>query len=347
MDMLKIEQVIVGSEVRSTSAEIKSEPVGSPLESYQHESLQCFQCFITFCNSKAKERHMRKSHRDQYKQQLQQANIVFTCYKCDKCFSSSDELSRHQATHSTEEKSFRCLYCRKGFFTFTELNKHRRHECIERRCPCKDCGALFPSPSRLRSHRIAVHPQSPVVADDINTYQCCKCGCGFQTEEELLQHQERFASNKNCNVKPQGKKRGRKPKDTAQRMVDSKKIKKEKEATGCEGYNDSLIEGCSSDELQPQLKIPCPEADCDLIFPTVAALRAHKKNQHGPPPHKTHACTKCNESYAWPEQLKAHITRAHCSAHTCSTCGKSFTRESALKAHWNTHTERQEIAEKR
>lgn len=33
MDMLKIEQVIVGSEVRSTSAEIKSEPVGSPLES--------------------------------------------------------------------------------------------------------------------------------------------------------------------------------------------------------------------------------------------------------------------------------------------------------------------------
>lgn len=31
MDMLKIEQVIVGSEVRSTSAEIKSEPVASPL----------------------------------------------------------------------------------------------------------------------------------------------------------------------------------------------------------------------------------------------------------------------------------------------------------------------------
>lgn len=33
MDMLKIEQVIVGSEVRSTSAKIKSEPVGCPLES--------------------------------------------------------------------------------------------------------------------------------------------------------------------------------------------------------------------------------------------------------------------------------------------------------------------------
>ncbi|KAK2830487.1 hypothetical protein Q5P01_018418 [Channa striata] len=348
MDMLKIEQVIVGSEMRSTSAEMKSEPVVSPLQSYQHENLQCFQCFITFCDSKAKERHMRKSHRDQYKQQLQQANIVFTCYKCDKCFSSSGELSQHQATHNTEEKSFQCLYCRKSFFTFTELNQHRRHECIERRCPCRDCGALFPSPSRLRSHRIAVHPQSPVVADDINTYQCCKCSSGFQTEDELLQHQEKFANDLNCNVKPQGKKRGRKPKHAAQGKVESKKIKQEDEGEGCKGKNNSTAEGCPSDELQPQLKIPCPEADCDLIFPSVAALRAHKKEQHGPLSRKNHACTECNQSFARPEQLKRHMNRAHHrSSHTCPTCGKSFVRESALKVHKNTHTVGEDVAEKR
>ncbi|KAG7237410.1 hypothetical protein INR49_032405 [Caranx melampygus] len=93
--------------------------LSSPCDPDQHESLQCFQCFITFSDTKAKERHIRKSHRDQYKKQLQQ------------------------------------------------LTKHRRQECIERRCPCRDCGALFPSPSRLRSHRIAVHPHRPVVADDV------------------------------------------------------------------------------------------------------------------------------------------------------------------------------------
>lgn len=185
------------------------------------------------------------------------------------------------------------------------------------------------------------------MADDINTYQCCKCGWGFQTEEELLQHQERFASDLNCDVKPQGKKRGRKPKDTAQGMVDSKKIKHEEEATGCKGYDDSPTEGCPSDELEPELKIPCPEADCDLIFPSVAALRAHKRDQHGPPPRKTHACTECSESYTRPEQLKAHMARAHRSAHTCPICGKSFARESALKLHQNTHTEGEEVAEKR
>uniref|UniRef100_A0A3Q3SH20 Zinc finger protein 25-like n=1 Tax=Mastacembelus armatus TaxID=205130 RepID=A0A3Q3SH20_9TELE len=344
MEMLKIEQVIVGSEMKSTSAEIKSEPVVLLL-SNQHESLQCFQCFITFCNSKAKERHIRKSHRDQYKQQLQQNNTVFTCYTCDKCFSSSEDLSQHQATHSREEKAFLCSYCRKSFFTFTELNKHRRHECIERRCPCRDCGALFPSPSRLRSHRIAVHPQGPVVADDVNTYQCCKCGRGFQTEEDLLQHQERFAADQNCDMKPQGKKRGRKPKYTAQGgMVDSKRIKQEEEAGG---YDDSPAEGYPSNKLQPQLEIPCPEAECDLVFPSVAALRAHKKEKHGPPPRKTHACTECEERFARPEQLEAHMARAHCSAYTCLTCGKSFAQESALKVHQYTHTAVEEVAEKR
>ncbi|XP_035536780.1 zinc finger protein 184-like [Morone saxatilis] len=348
MEMMKIEQVIVGSERRSTSAEIKSEPAVVPLQSYQHESLQCFQCFITFCNSKAKERHMRKSHRDQYKQQLQQTDTVFTCYKCDKSFSSSDELSQHQATHSTEEKPFHCTYCQKNFFTFTELNKHRRHECIERRCPCRDCGALFPSPSRLRNHRIAVHPQRPVIADDINTYQCCKCTRGFQTEEELLEHQEKFANDLNCDVKPQGKKRGRKPKQAAQaEMVDNKKIKQEEEAGDCQGYDESTTEGCPSNGPQTELKIPCSETDCDLIFPSVAALREHKREKHGPPPRKAHTCTECDESYARPEQLKAHMCKAHCSEYTCPTCGKRFAGENLLQIHQNTHTEGEEVAEQR
>lgn len=235
-------------------------------------------------------------------------------------------------------------------FNVLQLTKHRRHECIERRCPCRDCGALFPSPSRLRNHRIAVHPQHPIVADDINTYQCCKCSSGFHTEEELLQHQERFASNLNCDVKPPAKKRGRKPKYTAQvGIVNSKKIKQEEGAEECKGYDDSPTEGCAPSEVLPELKIPCPEADCDLIFPSVAALRVHKKEKHGfpLPPLKAHACTECDESYARPDQLKAHMARAHRSGYTCPTCGKSFARESVLKVHQNTHTEGEEETEKR
>lgn len=221
-------------------------------------------------------------------------------------------------------------------FNILQLNQHRRHECKERRCPCRDCGASFPSPSRLRSHRIAVHPQPPEQADDLNTFQCCKCHQSFQTEEELLQHQEKFAREINCDAKLQGKKRGRKPKHAAQGATgDSKRIKQEG-ADNHEEYSDPPTDGCSSSELQ----IPCPEADCDLIFPSVLALRAHKQVGHNP-----HACIQCDESFAQPEQLSAHKDTAHNSRYTCLTCAKSFTRESSLKAHESTHTEREEGAE--
>ena len=164
-----------------------------------------------------------------------------------------------------------------------QLNKHRRQECIERRCPCKDCGALFPSPSRLRKHRIAVHPECPVVVSDVNTYQCFKCHRGFQTVEELLKHQKKFACNRNCDIKLQGKKRGSKPNgDAYLGLADSKKSKQEEGAEEHKGGSDSSTKKCPLNEPQVERKIPCPEADCDLSFASVAALRAHKRENHRP-----------------------------------------------------------------
>ncbi|KAM3596108.1 uncharacterized protein V6R79_008266 [Siganus canaliculatus] len=341
MEMMKVKQVIVENEMKSTSAEIKSEPM--MLHSYQPESLQCFQCFITFTNSKAKERHMKKSHREEYKEQLQQKNTLFTCYTCDKCFSSSAELSLHQTSHRTEEKPFHCLDCQKNFLTYTELSKHRRLECAERRFPCRDCGAVFPSPSRLRRHRMAVHPQCSVEVDCANTYQCCKCSRGFQTEEELLEHQETFADDLNCADKPQSKKRGRKPKHTSPlEVTNSKKIKQEEGIKEYEGYSDFTTEQCPSYEQQMELKIPCPEADCDLLFPSVVALRVHKRGVHGLPSCKFLTSVESNESYVQPDRSVDQS-----SEYTCLTCGQSFARDSVLKSHQNTHIKKEEVAEER
>ncbi|XP_041665190.1 zinc finger protein 814-like [Cheilinus undulatus] len=344
--MLKIEHVIVGGEVKSTPKEKKAETLVGPVQSYQHESLQCFLCFITFCNAKAKERHMRKSHRELYKMQLQGTDTLFSCYQCEKSFSSSELLSQHQVIHNTEEKPFRCTYCQRNFPTYAEVNKHRRVDCIERRFPCGECGALFPSTSRLRHHRLTAHSQGSEVADDVHTYQCAKCSRGFQTEKELLQHQEMFANRIRCGIKPPGKKRGRKPKNAAQgELVDNKKIKPGDDSG--EAHNDSTTEETLSNELQTELKIPCPESDCDLTFPSVTALRAHKREDHKQASHKPYSCLECNESYAEPEQLKAHMSQAHCSEYTCPTCGKSLETEGDLQIHQYTHSEGEEAAEKR
>ncbi|KAM3858154.1 uncharacterized protein ACN63O_017709 [Diretmus argenteus] len=355
MELLKIEQVIVGNDVMATAtpAETKSEPViASSLQPYQHESLQCFQCFITFCNSKAKERHMRKSHREEYKQQLQQqTDMVFTCYVCDRSFTSSEELTQHQASHSTEDKPFRCTYCQANFRTFSELTVHRRQECTERQYACKDCRMAFRSSARLRTHRMLMHSQQPEVADDTKTYRCGKCSRGFQTEEELVQHQESFADDQNCDVRAPAKKRGRPPKKATESKINADKNSEDAQEGGTgeeEGNEESPTNGTK--QRGPELKIPCSEANCDLIFPSVAALRAHKKALHGPPPppRKAHPCNECDESYARSEQLKAHMARAHGSdRHNCTTCGKSFGRESNLKAHQKTHTEGEEATDER
>ncbi|XP_010864793.2 oocyte zinc finger protein XlCOF26 isoform X2 [Esox lucius] len=328
LGVLDIEQVILGEDVMTSSTtSIKSQTVPAP-QPYQHDSLQCFQCFITFCNPKSKERHMRKSHREEYNQSLQQTNTLFTCYVCDRTFPTSEELTQHQASHSLEDKPFRCPHCQTSFRTFSELTIHRRTLCKERQFVCKDCGMVFRGPNQLRTHRLSQHSH-PLEEedDDTKTHRCGKCRRGFETEVELVMHQENFAGEQHCDGKL--KKRGR----------PAKKV------TESEGESANGEKRVHPKEI---LQIPCPEAECDLTFSSVALLRAHKKEKHGrpPPTRKAHSCSECEESYARPEQLNAHKARAHSSGrHNCPTCGKSFGRESNLKAHLKVHTEDEEATD--
>lgn len=97
-------------------------------------------------------------------------------------------------------------------------------------------------------------------------------------------------------------------------------------------------------EPMPPRQIPCTE--CDLTFPGLVQLRAHKKEKHTQK--KAHPCEECEESFARSEQLDAHMSRVHAVGRfACSTCGKSFGRERTLKAHEKTHTEEENQAAKR
>ena len=50
-----------------------------------------------------------------------QTDTLFTCYVCDRTFPCSEELTQHQASHSQEDKPFRCPYCQGSFRTFSEV----------------------------------------------------------------------------------------------------------------------------------------------------------------------------------------------------------------------------------
>ncbi|KAK7898911.1 hypothetical protein WMY93_019764 [Mugilogobius chulae] len=279
------------------------------LSDYKLENLQCYMCFITFRDPKSKARHMKKTHGEIYKQQLQLTETQFSCYKCDKIYSTSEELSEHSATHNQDEKSFQCRYCRATFYTFTEVTKHRRWDCGKRQCPCKDCGIKFPNPSRLNQHRLKVHsPRAGSQKEEDLTYKCQKCDCIFQNEDELIDHQERDLDCSISEPKPPPKKRGRPPKS----------------------------------EKQSGMK-KTQSANCDLVFPSVDALRAHKKQQHSKPSRKLHTCTECDQSFTEAHQLTVHMATDHCSEEcSCPTCGEVFSDTNNLTYHMSTHCKKEE-----
>ncbi|XP_028325987.1 zinc finger protein 576.2 [Gouania willdenowi] len=364
-------------------------PPASTVQPYQHENLQCFQCFITFCSAKAKERHMKKSHREEYKQQLQQGNTLFTCYVCDRTFPSSEELTQHQPTHSKDDKPFKCIHCKESFKTFSELTGHRRQVCPERQMVCKDCNETFRSAGLLRAHRLAQHPRPDIETaeqpeESAKIHRCEKCGQGFDVESELVAHQEKYPEGQQCNgstatVKKRGrstckvedasaseKKGKRKKKDEAEEADEKVKasVKTEEgqaeergKAAGAKRgrpakaavKSDPEDKKTTDDECQESVKEkkakaepaaarqhPCP--DCELLFPNLIQLRAHKKEKHVA--RKAHPCEECEESFARPEQLDAHMSRAHAAGRfACPTCGKSFSRERTLKAHQKSHPE--------
>uniref|UniRef100_A0A8C7X4W1 C2H2-type domain-containing protein n=1 Tax=Oryzias sinensis TaxID=183150 RepID=A0A8C7X4W1_9TELE len=319
MEMIKIEKVVVGRKNNTCeplhTCKLSLSALGRLLsfcDADRAESLQCFQCFITFSDSKSKERHMRKSHREQYMQHLQQTNTLFICYKCDKCFFCPKELSQHQVTHTADEKPFVCTYCQKPFSIFSEFTRHRRYECALRGRFCKDCGASFPSPSGLRTHRKATH-LGHLDKGSGDGARCCKCNRCFPTEEELLQHQEICARFVNCDANPQDKEQSQKPKcGINDEELNVEKVEQRGGAAKWERSRESSTDGPTSVELN----IPCPAADCDCTFPSVEALRTHKKTKHGPPL-QTGICSECN----------------------CPNCGKTLAGQSALKSHQALHCE--------
>lgn len=362
-DILKIEEIVMGGGDAAAPSELDSEKVEQPyttiiiqpptpapiIQSYQHESLQCFQCFITFCNSKAKERHMKKSHREEYKQQLQQCDTLFTCYVCDRTFPSSEELTQHQSTHNKEDKPFKCAHCQESFRTFSELTTHRRQVCPERQFACKECNETFRSPALLRNHRLAQHParQEAEDADDpTKTHRCGKCGRGFEEEAELLQHQENHAGNQHCNGAP-SKKRGRPSKTEAPAGGEKKQIKRIKkeeteaaEEPGVSNHTDDASTQLAVAGLEAEVKTPVvvkrgrpPKSTQE---PKAKEDKAeNKKMKAPPPPVREIPCTECDLTFPALAQLRVHKKEKHTQKkpHPCKECEESFNRIEQLEAH--------------
>ncbi|KAM9776120.1 zinc finger protein 354A-like isoform X1 [Syngnathus typhle] len=248
-----------------THREIRSEESSatSLLQIQEDDDLRCPQCLISFRSAKTKETHIKRNHPEQYTRHLMQNDTLFSCYKCDKLFASPEELRVHNGLHYQVDDIPVCSSCSQVFANFNELYKHKRKGCVQDVWHCRDCKVDCPKLLDFHLHCIEAHDQDVVSAAQSAGRLCSICGCHFLTDEALRSHQDRVKSGK---MKPTPKRHLR----AKTKKVSGKKKKMEEE--------DEEEEEEETEE--EELKIPCPKTDCDLVFPSIDALRAHKRKMH-------------------------------------------------------------------
>uniref|UniRef100_A0A183A3L8 Protein krueppel n=1 Tax=Echinostoma caproni TaxID=27848 RepID=A0A183A3L8_9TREM len=80
------------------------------------------------------------------------------CEACNKCFSRSDELTRHARIH-TGAKPFKCVQCSREFSRSDHLTTHMRTHTGERPFVCEVCGRSFARSDERKRHS-KIHQKS-------------------------------------------------------------------------------------------------------------------------------------------------------------------------------------------
>lgn len=255
------------------------------------------------------------------------------CKDCNETFRSAGLLRTHRLTQhprpdieTTEQledptKTHRCKKCGQGFEMESELLAHQ-----EKYPEGQQCNG---SASSIKKRGRPTKTEDPAGAE--------KKGKRKKKDEAEVSEEAVKPSSTSESAAPAaeekgkagGVKRGRPSKAAAKPETEDKKAPEDDSEAPAK-------EKKPKTDPAPARQHPCPE--CDLTFPGLIQLRAHKKEKHTP--RKAHPCEECEESFARPEQLDAHMSRAHAVGRfACPTCGKSFGRERTLKAHEKSHPE--------
>ncbi|XP_075211923.1 uncharacterized protein LOC142319014 [Lycorma delicatula] len=139
------------------------------------EQLQCDQCDKTFSDRTNLLRHT-VCH-------VSTAVRTHQCDTCGKSYKSQDHLEIHyQSAHS----SISCSVCGKSFSSFAELTKHDATHTFEQRYLCKYCGKSYSQKAVLRKHLI-IHTGERL--------KCNTCSIEFTQRSSLLRHVKRMHSS--------------------------------------------------------------------------------------------------------------------------------------------------------
>uniref|UniRef100_W5M9L3 C2H2-type domain-containing protein n=3 Tax=Lepisosteus oculatus TaxID=7918 RepID=W5M9L3_LEPOC len=125
-----VQRVCVKEEEEARS-EVNGEVTRQPV------SLQCRECGLRFPGSRAKERHMRRRHPEEYQEHILSGSL--RCHLCQLSCGSSRELIEHQRAQHTQGRPFQCPVCGDSFVQSHALINHKRRHLRQSSYVCRDC----------------------------------------------------------------------------------------------------------------------------------------------------------------------------------------------------------------
>ncbi|KAM4632161.1 zinc finger protein 646 [Discoglossus pictus] len=248
-------------------------------------------------------------------QAREQGRKVYECDLCEKSYRHSGSLINHKRTHQTGD--FVCSVCSKHVHNLAALKNHLR---IHHKVRKEKRGERYDSSGFLYHDMSFSH-------DNNGLYGCASCEEIFQSEEELVTHQE-------VHMELEGGSWEQQMEDGSATGVDDLEFRtysgaeldnKESAFNSNEEYN-NLEHSSSSEDLQHK--------DGD----------DHGMNSSGeeikPVAYK---CEECGEVFSSPDYLNNHQHTHQTGIYQCSFCPKEYPNLLSLRNHFQSHTKPQTI----
>lgn len=128
----------------------------------------------------------------------------FGCTKCSRKYSTNWNRLRHEQSHISLQRPFKCDICEKTYIWKQDLNRHKLNH-LHRKYKCKICHKVLSRRDNLRNHMQSVHQQElPLFRSNClsRAAKCDTCSKTFRSKQSLVQHRCVLPSNDelNCEI---------------------------------------------------------------------------------------------------------------------------------------------------